>query len=907
MPQVSYSSGSLTKRYSCVEVNLSAPIVGNFLPLGPSSIQGTFTNAIGQTFVLTVSVGVGGNIAAAGTGFNLGGPTPSFPVTFTFDRKYAGNFGLSVVDFDNSGVSSDKICNATIGNPDILHSQLELIGNCVQMIAGNNPLTPRSFAWSEVDNLTSFTFTYSRTNMASITNFTPTLFEKSIQQWEFRDLAPIGSFVDPLTNTVYTTLPAGVKIATCEEDQRYLSYSKELCYEISSPIAFALCASPGEAWAPYQYQRPRTDGVASLNFIITGSQPYEFSLDGTILYSINAGLLYRGFYSKDLTYLGNQNIPLSFTANPAVGFYTPVGLAIHPESELIYALYRDAGTTKLYLCTIINGNVELVGDCQFLSNAVPILHRDDIVFSKSGQLIYGHGENLFLVNHETGVINPTPIAIPKIASNAFGVGNLSRFENGDIYISGQANVLGPIAYIIDGESYTVKQDWSSNNSSTPPNCPFSVAYPKSPISKFQRLFFKNIESNTVTYDDRDLLTGAPVTIPQNASLNECGEVVSKKISWTEDLCYVLDKLPTSQGIIQLVGGQMSSDPACNPIGGFVSPPVLTHTTFTHNTSGNLIYAINSVGPNLDAYTWNPVSTPTFFSTVLITGIVGTIKSIRTRWTDGTTWLMTEEAPGAFRIFRFYIINTTTGACTLQGSANYPAGLYNNGSFAWGIDDNLYFSYNIGAGNYRVSKLSKVSYNIANTIADVNYVIDNISADLPNQRLMLMRVGTGGIDFLSYNGQIVGNCTGVSYGDAMYAMLGEIRVGDQITKVKRVFIKDEITGDVSSFYHDYLTGEDIVLPNNARLVDCDTSIKVVTPSIPRVQLVTGINSWSKLLNAPNAKSITFTRLANIVTINDGFSIATINAAFSTTWAADQLGGNLIFSGTAAGSSFVVTWI
>lgn len=905
MPQVSYSSGSLTKRYSCVEVNLLAPIVGNFLPLGPSSIQGTFTNAIGQTFVLTVSVGVGGNIAAAGTGFNLGGPTPSFPVTFTFDRKYAGNFELSVVDFDNSGVSSDKVCNATIGNPDILHSQLELIGNCVQMIAGNNPLTPRSLAWSEVDNLTSFSFTYTRTNMASTTNFTPTLFEKSIQQWEFRDLAPIGSFVDPLTNTVYTTLPAGVMITTCEEDQRYLSYSKELCYEISSPIAFSLCASPGEAWAPYNYQRPRTDGVSPLNFIITGSQPYEFNLDGTILYSINAGLLYRGFYGKDLSYLGNQNISLSFTANPAVGFYTPVGLAVHPESELIYALYRDAGTTKLYLCTIINGNVELVGDCQFLSNAVPILHRDDIVFTKSGQLIYGHGENLFLVNHETGVINPTPIAIPKIASNAFGVGNLSRFENGDIYISGQANVLGPISYIIDGESYTVKQDWSSNNSSTPPNCPFSVAYPKSPTSKFQRLFFKNIESNTVTYDDRDLLTGAPVTIPQNASLNECGEVVSKKISWTEDLCYVLDNIPVSQGLVQISGGQIISDVSCDPIGGFVSPIPIVYTSFTNTSNGNAIYALNPGATQLDVYSWNIVNAPSFSATIALTGTVGTLKSIRTKWSDSSIWLMSEQTVGAFRNYHFYTVNIITGACSLQGTASYPAGINNNGSFTIGQDNIFYFSYSLGGTSYRVSSLSKTTFYIQNFIADVDYVVDNISTDITNNRLILSKSIIPGVDFMSYSGQILGSCGGAVYQDAMPAPLGNLTLGNIIYTVKKVFIKDEITGDVSSFYHDYITGEDVVLPTSARLVNCNTND--IESSTPRFRVYTGIVAWNRAIDNPNAKSITVTRIAGNIQISDGFNISNVNAAFTTTWTANKLIGNLQISGTAAGSIFAITSI
>jgi hypothetical protein len=366
----------------------------------------------------------------------------------------------------------------------------------------------------------------------------------------------------------------------------------------------------------------------------------------------------------------------------------------------------------------------------------------------------------------------------------------------------------------------------------------------------------------------------------------------------------------SQGVVEISGGQIVSNAACNAVGGFVSPVAVTYSSMTHNLSGNVLYALNPTGPVLDSYNWTTISTPGGLVSTPLTGLTvgSTAKSLRTRWTDGTMWLMTEQVVGANRNYEFWIVNTATGACTRQGVVTYPAGGTSNGHFTWGVDDNIYFSYLIAAGTFRVSTLSKISYNIQNFIADVNYVVDNINTDLPNQRLILSKSAVAGLDFLSYDGRIVGTCAGAVYADAMHAPFGTFQVGDTTQRIKKHFVNDLITGDVTSYYRNYVTGEDIVFPALARLVACDNSIVPVAPAIPRFQLFTGIVTFNKQLICPNAKSITLTRIAGNITITDtNTGPHAINAAFTTTWTANQLGGQLIISGTAGGSIFSITWL
>jgi len=67
------------------------------------------------------------------------------------------------------------------------------------------------------------------------------------------------------------------------------------------------------------------------------------------------------------------------------------------------------------------------------------------------------------------------------------------------------------------------------------------------------------------------------------------------------------------------------------------------------------------------------------------------------------------------------------------------------------------------------------------------------------------------------------------------------------------------------------------------------------------------TWSRLVDNNQAKSITLIRVAGNLSITDGFNVSAVNAAFTVTWTAEQLTGNLQVSGTAAGSSFIIASI
>lgn len=912
MTLASRSGKSLNKEI-CVEINSLYTQIGAYVPSGPS-VVGNFLNTITQPLTVTITPGAGGTVTSGGASFNLSGASANYLVTVSFNRKFSGSINFNATSLDNIPTtgSIDRICDASIGNPDILSSSVETIGNCLQSVL-NNGTVLKTFGWSEVNEITSFTFNFQRLNLGSTVTISIDFLEKSIKTWDKSFDNNTVTYTDPLTELTYSpNLPTGVFEINCTENHEVVSYSKELCYKIGSQISFDYSANPAEAWDAYNGIRPRTDGVPSLPFAIGGFNFNEFSPDGKYLYSVSGASFtthtYNGFVLS-----GFLTIPINFIGFPAAVGMTPVGLGVHPTTGQIYLMYLD-GTRRLWLATLsITGNLQLVGDTQFVSVVTAPVDAHDITFTASGQLLLGHGSNLYLVDHTTGIINPAaPIALTGPSSNTFAVRNLSRYYNGDIHISGQDTGIGPFVLIYNGETYTKIRHWASSNSSTPPDSNISTAYPINPEVRFTRLYTKNVETNKRSNDDIDLVTGQPIQFPLNAEIKNCSDTVSREVSWVEDLCYVIDKNILSQGIIQVAPTGQIVSTACNPVAGFVPPAPLVYSSITHNLAGDTLYALDAGGTNLVTYNWTTITAPALSSTLPFTGLISvgeTEKSLRTRWTDDTLWLMTEVVIGASRIFRFYIVNKATGALTLQGSATYPAGANNNGHFTWGVDDELYFSYKIGGGTYRVSKLSKVSYEIQNFVFDISNVVDNINVDLPSQRLLISKSGSTGIDVYSYSGQFISNCAGATpYQDAIHAPFGQFKVGDTIERIKKVFLKDLITGDVDSYYHHYVTGEDIVLPALARLIKCDNSVVPVAPGIPRFDVITGIVTWSKAISAPNAKNITITRLANNIAINDGITgVRNVNAAFSQTWSADKLGGNLTVAGTAAGSSFIIAWL
>jgi hypothetical protein len=900
-----YVPASKNKEFICVENNLALPIVGGFVG-GGASVSAVYTNSIGQSFNLIISVSAGGSIAPAGPSFVLSGGVPTYTVTVTFDRKYNGQFLFSATSLDNNPTAVDRICSASIGNPDILSTETEVVGNCLQALFNTNPATAKSFGWSELSEVTSFTFNFTRNNLGSITSLSIALTEKATQKWEVIRGGTTNTYIDLLTNISYTpNLPTGTEETQCDEDQRTVSWSEELCYNISSPINYTLC-TPGTGIAQDAYNgiTPRVDGVTPLSYL-PGAPMYEFSPDGKRLYGVtNAGSLITNTYTDQIVFGGGTAAVLNFAFAGILIGMTVGGIAVHPTTGVIYVMYVS-GANRLHLAKLRSSNiVEYIGDCQFTTNIAPGANGNDIVFTKSGQLLYAHAQNIYLVDTASGVIDPIASTIPSVTGNVFGISTVSRYYNGDILVSGSDVGIGPVAYIINGENYDTISQWGSNNSTTPPGCPNLIAYPQDPSFKFKRVFVKNIETNQVNYDDRSIVTGQQISIPLNASVGKC-TIVDDSLVWTEDICYVVDTIPNQLGFIEIVGGQIVSVAPCSTVGGFVPPAAINNISITHSVDSDTLYA-QIAGNQFQVYNWTAKATPTLSATIPITGFITvgeTLKTIRTRWSDNSLWAMTEILIGSYRYYRFYTINKTTGALTFIAQYQNEPAPFTNGRFTWGLDDQIYIAQNIAGGLTGIYRLDKINFNVIDYIFTHNGIISQINTDIINKQFLIS--AASGITTYAYDGEINATCAG-AYADALNTPSIGFQFGSQKQKAKLVLFENSTTKLVTAQYRDPITGQDIFFGPNYRIVSClgDVSAK----RNPRFIRVTGIATWQKSINAPNATSVSFTRVSGNVNINDGVNGAQlINFAATYTWEADILGNDLIFSGTAAGSSFTVNWI
>ena len=134
------------------------------------------------------------------------------------------------------------------------------------------------------------------------------------------------------------------------------------------------------------------------------------------------------------------------------------------------------------------------------------------------------------------------------------------------------------------------------------------------------------------------------------------------------------------------------------------------------------------------------------------------------------------------------------------------------------------------------------------------------------------------------------------------------INDDIKKILRVFTKSVKANKVTYYDLDSATGKGVQISENVQLFACDSIKQELPEGRARAALVTGIASWSINANAPTAKSVTITRITNNITINDGINpLFNVNVAFTLSWTNLKITNNLIFAGTAAGSSFLVSWV
>lgn len=134
------------------------------------------------------------------------------------------------------------------------------------------------------------------------------------------------------------------------------------------------------------------------------------------------------------------------------------------------------------------------------------------------------------------------------------------------------------------------------------------------------------------------------------------------------------------------------------------------------------------------------------------------------------------------------------------------------------------------------------------------------------------------------------------------------IGTSYASITRAYTQNTVTGKITFVDLDPTTGKNISVKPGTVYVSCRNAKTTLPLAKARVQQVSGINTWSKAINAPNATSITFTRVASTINVNDGIGAAfVLNAAATFTWANAQINNNITFAGTAAGSIFIVNWL
>ncbi len=379
-------------------------------------------------------------------------------------------------------------------------------------------------------------------------------------------------------------------------------------------------------------------------------------------------------------------------------------------------------------------------------------------------------------------------------------------------------------------------------------------------------------------------------------------------------CYRQDYLPRPLGDIAITPvGALAAIGNCDPYAAFV-PPVVVGSSFTHSPDSDRLYVLDT-GGNLVTYNWTIKSTPALLGSIAITGIpaLHTLISIRIKWDNNTLWLHAQDTVTP-TTHRFYTLNTGTGAATLQGYLILPGTdpVGTNGTFTWGVDGKMYFYVLKETGPTSTYGLYEINRGlVSHTLTPLLTTVygapgSRITTDVTSGLLVTTGNTPDEVVFYNYSGKKVATCAlGATIVDYIRVPENRYILSNTYKKITKLYIKDK--AGISAIITDSITGDILTLPPGAILENCNSVVSQTDIGEARFQILNGVVSWNKNTFAPNAKSITLTRISNMVSINDGIGTYTINTDSTFTWAAEQINNNITFSGLAAGSSFAVAWI
>lgn len=922
MTQIAYGNSFQRKQLTCVEVT-QAMTQTAIIALGAQSVQITYTNALNQTLVATVTVSAPNAIFVLGGGFRIQsnpGHVGPIPIIISFDTDYSGEATFTIDDLENDGPYGgpdgyDRLCGFNIGLPNNISNNSLFENGCVTSSVGDT--ATKVAQWLNIIDQENITFDYVRSIPKGFVTITLDLTKRKIESWLYDG----SEFTDPSTNLNYTTIPAGVELSKCEDENKYISWNSELCSKVPPLVYQPQGPTTFNTVDVYNGLNPRTDGSIGILNMTGGYSAMEFSADGITLHAITAATnIFRYRYNPInglLTTLAG--FPLNNSFMPvAVGAPNYRGLAVDSSSEqdVLYMVHRQIGPNIIHLVKLnpYTGIVTYIGSTGISWVPTALSDQYDLTFTESGNLLYSHDQTIYVIDKNDGQVLSQMVLTVNNGATAWNTGWMSRMANGDILVSGRDN-LNFRAWVLDAETLAIKHEWSTVSSLWFPSGDILLANPKSYNISFQRVFRQDLDTGDISFIDYDKL-GKRLELPSDAVLGDC--VTEEKNSWFKDLCYREDNFPASLGDIAILqaGGAYSPIGSCESFAAF-TPPGGTFVSTTHTRDSNSLIGLNAAG-NLVTHPWTTKTTPGAGVGLVLAGIpvTETKVAIRTRWSDDSLWIHTQDTVTP-TIHRFYQINKTTGACTLQGTLTLtgPNPIDVDGTFTWGIDDKMYFTTrysNTGGGIFAIYVLNifTSTYSIQSTLA---YFASNkgarLTTDVTTGLLIAIAQGNNRVEYYNTNGDKVRTCN-ISSPITDFIKTPEVgySIGTSYASITRAYTQNTVTGKITFVDLDPTTGKNISIKPGTVYVSCRNAKTTLPLAKARVQQVSGINTWSKAINAPNATSITFTRVASTINVNDGISPAfVLNAAATFTWANAQINNNITFAGTAAGSIFIVNWL
>jgi hypothetical protein len=954
LSNITVPAGGKSIAEKCLEIT-AALVFQSSVQVNPQTVEQTFEDALGQSLTLTwrvnapfVLINLGPSTVRVQTASPIAPNLSGIPVTVEFSTEFGGNIDFNILNLVTNGgsLSGESICGMSLGQPQTQSANVVIANNCIQGFP-TDP-SPKQIGFDGLNKISGFEFLYVPNPLApSNVDLEIILERQQVQRWTviYNATGQFEGFVDPYTGTSYTSLPAEAVVSRCKDEDtlEVVSWVEKLMYRPVNDIAYNIATgAPVDVRAGIPV---RADGIPPLAGIIPLGL-HEFADDGNFFYSAGfvAGQpIIRQTFNKITGVLSNPTAAVLTPApgSPSVAGGSLRGMAVDPDDSFtVYFIHQAGAVLSLVKADTRTGLMELVSFIGMYQIVIPINNTVyELVFTKSGQLVMGHGNSLWFIDKVTGKVQSI---IPfktfteyGITATNTGIVNLSRYHNGDILVMLEINTgPGIESFILDGDTYEIKDAWTAATTNQVLAQP-AIAYTGNYTSiEFNRVYIKNLRTDEIRYQDHDKYTGQDIVLPVTGEVYTQEEEADKDI-WLKDLCYRLPVPVQSLGLIYLqtgtgVFGAAFSD--CNSIPGYIPPLGTNLGSFTHSQNTNQLYALGTPFPQaISTYDWSIKATPAFAFTSVITGLVvgnptEIVRAIRVDPSTNQAYLLTGELVGPDVLVRLYTVDTNTGAATFIGAFTQITGSINFLSFAILLDGSAYI-YTAQATLQQVHK-----YNLTTGQREgLQFSWTSSVSTPPLRHIQFNPTGPGfvvtmlnnNISTMDLDGNITYLCgnTAIPAQDALFAPSTQPNVDTEVHKFTRVFTKNNNTGNVSFFDVEMFTGKDIKLPTTA-LVDtcpCDcgsaaSDANQLAPLTPRSIFVDAPGgTFDQGVDAPNARSITFVRLSGQIQIDTTpSSTYIIDQPITLTWGDGRDGGqpmvnNIKFTNVSLGASFLVTWV